>query len=44
MRSWIHPYWIIAAVVIGIPTCWFYVEVVKPIVCLFNTKCGSVSW
>jgi hypothetical protein len=25
--NWIHPYWIIAAIAIGIPTVWFFVSV-----------------
>lgn len=37
---WIHPYWIIAAVVIGIPTVWFFVSVVTPIICFLKPGCA----
>jgi hypothetical protein len=40
MKNCIHPYWILAAVAIGIPTVLFYYETVKPIAEFF--KSGSV--
>lgn len=40
MKNCIHPYWILAAVAIGIPTVLFYLQIVKPIADFFKT--GSV--
>jgi hypothetical protein len=37
---WIHPYWIIAAIAIGIPTVWFFVSVVAPIICFLKPGCA----
>jgi hypothetical protein len=31
MTNWSHPYWIIAAIAIGIPTIWFFEPVVRGI-------------
>lgn len=36
----IHPYWIIAAITIGIPTIWFFVSVVAPIICFLTPRCA----
>jgi hypothetical protein len=37
---WIHPYWIIASGAIGIPTVWFFVFVVAPIICFLKPRCA----
>jgi hypothetical protein len=41
MSNWIHPYWIIAAIALGLPTIWFYAEVAAPII--YFLKTGGVQ-
>lgn len=31
MKNWLHPYWVIAAIAIGIPTVWFFAPIVRGI-------------
>lgn len=40
-RSYIHPYWMIAAGALGLAVIvWFVVMVVAPIICFLMPRCG----